>query len=516
MTYDVFSYTQNGEDLWNLIPAFLVDYWYLFLFAIALVALTEWLYRKTDRMEYEDQFTWKFGLKGLGYMLVYLALIVVLGRGVGLKPIGVLTASKYTQPQNISFVLNSSFTVIKTWNTSGVELKNYFTEDELKEIYTPIRTVGSQKKFDQPNVVVLILESHSKEFIGYFHEGDGYTPFLDSLFRQSLVYTNAWANGKQSIEALPSIISSIPSLMDRPFINSIYKTNPITSLPILLKEKGYSSAFFHGATNGSMNFDGFCGLAGFDNYFGRSEYGDESDYDGTWGIDDESFLQFSLEKINQFESPFLATVFTMYPHHPYVIPDRHEGKFDAEDERMRQMQFASYALEQFFAEARKQDWFENTLFVITADHTPDSKDNYYRRRLGMYAVPIAFYYPGKTDWIGEKSKHVQQIDIMPSILDLIGFQDEFYAFGNSVFDPNYKGYAVQYTQNLYQIIQDDQLIMFGSDDEVKHVYDITSDSLLNNDLYKQGVHPEEESLNKLKAIIQTFNYSMINNELRVK
>lgn len=516
VTYDVFSYTQNGDDLWNLIPTFLLDYWYLLLFAALLVSLSEWLYRKTDRLEFESKFSLKFVLKGLGYMLGFLTLIVVLGRGIGLKPVGVLTASKYTEPQNISFVLNSSFTVIKTWNTKGVEEKNYFSDEELKEIYSPIRNVGKNKEFDKPNVVLLILESHSKEFIGYFHGGQGYTPFLDSLFRQSLVFTNAWANGKQSIEALPSIVSSIPSLMDRPFINSIYKTNPVTSLPGLMKEQGYYSAFFHGATNGSMNFDGYCGVANFDAYFGRSEYNDDSDYDGTWGIDDESFLNFSLDQINQFGSPFLATIFTMYPHHPYVIPDRHEGKFDAEDKRLRQLQFANYALKQFFLKASKEPWFENTLFVITADHTPDSGDNYYRRRLGMYAVPIAFYMPGKTDWIGENSKTVQQVDIMPSILDLIGYKKEFYAYGRSVFDADYEGYAFQYTQNIYQIIQGNQLIMFGSDDELKHLYNIEEDTLLNQDLFKEGIQPNQNQLNLLKAVIQTFNYSMIHNELEVE
>ncbi|MEZ4936916.1 MAG: sulfatase-like hydrolase/transferase [Crocinitomicaceae bacterium] len=516
VTYDVFSYTENGDDLWNLIPTFIWDYWYLFLFAILLVVFTEWLYRKTDRLQFNDQFSLKFVLKGLGYTLVYIALIILVGRGVGLKPIGILTASKYTQPQNISFVLNSSFTVIKTWDSKGVELKNYFTEEELKNIYTPVRKVGEHKQFDQPNVVVLILESHSKEFIGYFHEGNGNTPFLDSLFGQSLLFTQAWANGKQSIEAMPSIMASIPSLMDRPFINSIYKTNPITSLPKLLKGEGYHSAFFHGATNGSMNFDGFCGVAEFDEYYGRTEYGDDSDYDGTWGIDDERFLQYSLTQINQFESPFLATVFTMYPHHPYVIPDRHEGKFKDPDKRLRQIQFANLALERFFKVASQQPWFENTLFVITADHTPDSKNNYYRRRLGMYAVPIAFYKPGKTDWIGENAKDVQQIDIMPSILDLLGYDQDFFAFGNSVFDPNYEGYAVQYTQNLYQIIENDQLIMFGTDDEVKHVFSIKEDTLLAKDLLKEGIQPDQKTLNKLKAIIQSFNYSMVNNELRLK
>jgi arylsulfatase A-like enzyme len=516
VTYDVFAYTQNGDDIWNLIPAFLKDYWYLFIMAGILVAFSEWLYRKTERIEVVDEKSIKFVLKGLGYMVGFLLVIIIVGRGVGLKPIGILTASKYTKPQNISFVLNSSFTVIKTWNTTGVELKHYFSEEELNKIFVPHIKVGENKEFEKPNIVVLILESHSKEFIGYFNEGKGYTPFLDSLFSKSLVFTNAYANGKQSIEALPSIVSSIPSLMDRPFINSIYKSNPITSLPQLLKEEEYYSAFFHGATNGSMNFDGFCGVAEFDDYFGRTEYGDDSDYDGTWGIDDEVFLQYALKEMNQFEAPFLSTCFTMYPHHPYVIPERHSDDFDEENGRLRQLQFANLALERFFKEAQKQDWFENTLFVITADHTPDSENNYYRRRMGMYSVPIAFYMSGKTDWVGENDKTVQHIDIMPTVLDMIGYEKEFFAFGKSMLDPTYEGYAIQYTQSLYQIIKGDDLIMFGNDDEVKNSYNIKTDSLLNDNLYVDGNELNKSTLNQLKAMIQSFNYSMINNELKVK
>ena len=168
--------------------------------------------------------------------------------------------------------------------------------------------------------MVLIVESFGNEWVGAAGAKKSFTPFLDSLTTESLYFKNGIANGKKSIEAVPSIFASLPSLLEIPYISSQYGNNRIEGLPRILKKEGYTSAFFHGATNGSMKFNGFAAQAGFDHYYGRTEYNNEKHYDGSWGILDEYFNPWTARKLSTLKQPFLASLFTLSSHHPFYIP----------------------------------------------------------------------------------------------------------------------------------------------------------------------------------------------------
>src|SRR5690606_24927473 len=160
------------------------------------------------------------------------------------------------------------------------EIGYYASIAETERYFNPVKESAPQHILpDSTNVVIIILESFGKEFIGFYSGEKTYTPFLDSLLGQSLTFTGGFANGKKSIEAVPSIFASIPSLQDNPYISSQYNSNRIIGLPELLKEHGYTSAFYHGATNGSMRFDSFAQFIGFDHYVGKKEYGNEAHSD---------------------------------------------------------------------------------------------------------------------------------------------------------------------------------------------------------------------------------------------
>ena len=293
-----------GDDLMQQMPSFLSDYWYLLFFLLLFQLIGIWLYKRINRIN--DDSAKRSWLQQIILFPVAAALFVIIGRGgFGLKPIAAPKAASYTIDQNIQLVLNSAFTVIKTWGNIELEEKDYFTPDELIERYNPIHQFTSAPVLDQPNVVILLLESFSVEYIASINgEAVGYTPFLDSLIDSSLVFTNCYANGKKSMDAMPSVISSIPKLMEIEYLTSSYAANQIESLPKILAKKGYESGFFHGATNGSMNFDVFADVTGFDNYYGRSEYNNDKDFDGTWGIFDEPFLDWSVDQMSRFRAPY--------------------------------------------------------------------------------------------------------------------------------------------------------------------------------------------------------------------
>ena len=214
-----------------------------------------------------------------------------------MKPVGIIEVSQFTRPENSALVLNTPFTMLKSYGKERLEVKNYFPENVERTIFNPIQTSVPQHILpDGTNVMIIMLESFGNEFVGAFNGGKSYTPFFDSLISQSLTFEYGIANGKKSIEAVPAIIASIPSLMDNPYISSPYGNNKIGSLASILKEHGYSTAFYHGATNGSMRFNSFAAQAGYEHYFGRFEYNNDKHFDKTWGILDEYFNPWTAKK----------------------------------------------------------------------------------------------------------------------------------------------------------------------------------------------------------------------------
>src|SRR5690606_14279042 len=137
----------------------------------------------------------------------------------------------------------------------------------------------------------------------------------------------------------------------------------------LLGEKGYETAFFHGAPNGSMGFSAYMQLAGIKNYYGKNEYNNDDDFDGIWGIWDEPFMQFMAKKLDTFKQPFFSSFFSLSSHHPFKVPEHYAGKFPKGQLPLHEpIGYVDNALRQFFNTASKSEWYKNTLFVIVADH----------------------------------------------------------------------------------------------------------------------------------------------------
>ncbi len=301
--------------------------------------------------------------------------------------------------------------------------------------------------------------------------------------------------------------------MEEPFITSPYNGGKINSIASVLKENGYYSAFFHGGNNGTMGFDNFAFSAGYDNYFGRHEYGPH-DYDGHWGVYDHKFYRWFAEKMNGMKQPFFTTLFTISSHHPFKVPDEFKDKFPKGDHPiLESIAYADYALHTFFEYAQKQPWYHNTLFVITADHTGPSFTAKYETRKGIYEIPILFFMPGKLQ-PKEDNSVAQQCDIMPTVLGFLNIKQPFVAFGNNLFNPSSKRFAASFLQDTYQLISDDYLIQFDGT-HLLNAYRWRKDDLLLTNVFNGDDTPFLNELNTLKAIIQQFNHRVLNNRLAV-
>lgn len=510
LSASTFTMLAYGNDFSQQLPSFISSYWYLFLIAIFLMWLAVFLYKKIQRIEDDSEST-SWGKQSLVFILTA-GLLVVTGRGTGLRPIEPINVTAYAQDQNVPLVLNSAFTVIKSWGKQSLDEKFYFKPSELTTYFNPIKQYDNSAELNQPNIVVLMLESFSVEYIASINgTNEVNTPFLDSLIGESLVYTNCYANGKKSIDAVPSVISSVPKLMPQEFITSAYSTNKIESLPKHLNALGYETAFFHGATNGSMNFDQFASKVDFDHYFGRTEYNNDADYDGTWGIYDEEFFVWSAQQMTQMKKPFFSTIFSLSSHPPYAIPEQYQSIFTGgETDMHNSVNYTDFAIRQFFNYAKKQDWYNNTLFIITADHTPATSQPEYYKDMGSMHIPLVFFHPNDSTFKGQSNKVVGQIDIMPTIFDLIGYDQPFYSFGQSIFKDN-EGFSVVYHNNKYLIYGQDFMLTFQHDKPLG-LYNL-KDRLLDPNQLSEQPKVRQFLENKIKAYIQTYNYDLIHNQM---
>jgi phosphoglycerol transferase MdoB-like AlkP superfamily enzyme len=326
------------------------------------------------------------------------------------------------------------------------------------------------------------------------------------------VFDRAFANGKHSIDALSSIALGLPALMEDSYISSPYLPNDVRGLGTLLKPMGYSTYFFHGGERGTLGFDRFSSKAGFDAHFDMEDYGDRSDFDGNWGIYDEPFLQYTADKLTETAQPFCAVFFSLSSHHPFTIPEKHRRAFARTSVEMEApVRYSDYALAQFFDSARLQPWFSNTVFIITADHTGVIYDEDYNNHVGCYAIPIAIY-DARQPIAGHRHEVVQQTDILPTILQLSGYEGSYMAFGSSLLDTSGFKYCVNQMNDIAQIISGD-LVLTMSRDGVIGLYDFVRDPQLRINLKSRGLPSEERLTRKLKAIRQQFHHALIHNAM---
>lgn len=505
----------SGEnDILKLLPSYLKDYWWLIVITIIMTYFLFKLYRKTRKIVSNEKKP-HTALKAISTLL-YLGLIVIAARGgMQTKPIQIITASQYGNIQNSSLTLNTSFTIIQSIGKKTIEEKSYFSESELSNLFSIDRNYTSDTLFVPKNIVIIILESFSNEYIGAINKTTTFSPFLDSLMNEGYLFENAFSNGKKSNEAVPSIVASLPSLLDESYTGSVYQNNEINSISNLLKQKGYHSMFFHGGFNGSMNFDAFAKKAGFNQYFGMDEYDNSADFDGSWGIYDEPFFKYFAQTLGSAPKPFLATLFSLSSHPPFSIPTEYKEKYkNLSSDKHRSFAYTDNALRKFFNYAKTKKWFYNTLFVILPDHTPDADQPYYDTKVSYYKIPILFYDPAR-NWRGRSAKIVSQIDVMPSVLDYLHFDLPFKSFGNSVWRNDKEGFTVNYRDGVFQLIDSTHVLQYAGD-QVSALYDYKNDWYLTKNIKDIDTQKTEEMKIKLQAYIQKYNATLIRNNYYYK
>lgn len=526
-TTTVFQEFSNEGNIGEIVMTEVFSHWYLFVMAV-LVAWGLWKCYLIPRVGKKEVRWPVFDAVTFASLLAFVPFCIAGMRGGwtrDVRPITISNANNYCdKPTEAALVLNTPFSLIRTIGKNLFKVIPYFsTEAELAAVYSPVHHPGSGKPFRNKNVVVLILESFGREYIGAFNRHldngtyKGYTPFLDSLIGRSLTFEYSYCNGRKSIDGMPSVLSGIPMFVE-PYFLSPYSNNHVGGLADCLNSKGYRTMFFHGAERGSMGFMSFARATKFSVYYGREDFKEDKrtrgdlDFDGWWGISDEPFLRYMNMKLSETPQPFMAAVFTLSSHHPFRVPDPYKDKFKEEGHPIHNvLRYTDHALQCFFQEASTQPWYENTVFVLTNDHTNISSHAEYQTDLGGFSSPVIFFDPSGEIRPEMRPAIAQQTDIMPTVLGYLGYDRPYLSFGIDLLaTPDEDTWAVNYFNGIYQYVKWGHVLQFDGE-KSRAVYAL-SDRLMKTNMlgkYERQQQMEQE----LKAIIQQYMVRMSENRL---
>ena len=516
----------------SLLFQFMVDFWYGFLLYFVLIALLWFGYKAVGQKPLPQMSNKKYYTLHSAFLVVSAVVIIFFVRGATFSassyPINMNDAFLYTaNPSHTSVILSNPFCILRTMGRTKDIPNLHYYDDKLAHNMAPTtRTSADIDTYDidqKTNVVVIILESfgkaHIKGLSDQFKPGqEANTPFIDSLMNHSYVFTNAFQNGRRSVDALPAIWASIPSFKDH-FLSLPNAVAPYHALPMCMEEMGYNTAFFHGGVRETMGFVSFGKTAGIDNFYMREDYEAEmgtNDFDGKWGIWDHKFMPYLHKKLNVMGKqgkPFFATFFSLSSHHPYAVPEELGSKFTEGTMPIhRVIRYSDYALKEFFNSIKNEPWYNNTLFIITADHNSGADSKKFNKQPYEYSIPIMFFKPGDK-FVGKDDRVIQHMDLMPTLLGMLDYDKPYFAFGTDHFDPQQsKGhFALNYANGVYNCTTDEYCYFFNEKDLINK-FDYRKDPLGKRNLMDKKATADEETVKLLKAFLQEYSWHVNNRD----
>jgi phosphoglycerol transferase MdoB-like AlkP superfamily enzyme len=325
----------------------------------------------------------------------------------------------------------------------------YFSQAEADKIthelfYIEKDTTVQFLEKTRPNIVFIILESWSADCIKSFG-GDDFAPFMDSLSKQSIYFTNMYSAGYVSDQGIPAVLSAYPTTSRVSIVNQSSKSMKIPCVNQDLKKYGYQSGFVFG---GDLNY------GNIKSYLFNKEFDvikEEKDIDGSFargklGVQDRDMSDVYIQTLNQAQAPFVYAWFTISTHMPYDFSKEKKQLVNhKENDFINSVVYADNALRHFFNEAKKQTWYSNTLFVLVSDHSHDTHKEYNVYNPAFHRIPCLFFGDViKADYRGMEVKNVfSQVDILPTLLNQMQLNAESkqYVFAKNMFNPYVKNFA---------------------------------------------------------------------------
>jgi len=432
--------------------------------------------------------------KKLAIYSLVTVLIIFLGirNTVAGKSFGSSDAFAVSKISSGNLALNGFFTLYRTTNSK--DKHDLINMDEALKItkealstpnakfiddnYPLFRKYESKEK-EKYNVVIVLLESWGAEHIDGFtrYKELNVTPFFKELSSESLKFTNFYANGLRSIFGITSMFTGITLPSGFEYLGRGLELSNISYLGRVAKENGYSTMAMQGGNRRSYRVDAVTHIAGFDEYYGAEDIPNveiiEEGREARTGTYDHNLLSFYNKKISELKEPFLSFAFTSTNHPDLYLPraefERYPHNLNNYYGELNAYLYVDNAIEKFINSAKKEPWFDRTIFIFTADHGNGDALNKIGKKLRgdpehlgtveHYRIPLVIYAP-KIFKPQEITTLGSQNDIFPTIVDMLGFDANITTLGNSLFDNDVKDrFVYLFGGNMIGLIDENGYIM---------------------------------------------------------
>lgn len=522
MSWQGFMNVMSDSETFGLLISYFSRFWWVYLAGGASIALMVWAITRIKFVQAENHKGTTYWITKICIFLLACVFTVMCMRGwTGLKDRPIERATGVTHVSNIrhfSAILNTPFSVFYSIGKNvAIERKEIFTSSELKKI----RTGAVHNKdlvMNKRNVLVIVIESGGSIHSNNFNPIEGDTmynrsfTFVDSLAKSSLINRHLFASGRSSCQGITHIFTGLPYFGSSYLVESPYTGNVFDSPARLLAKEGYDTRFYYGCTKGNYHIDETARLSGFETVLSRESYNNEEDFDGKWGIWDMPMADFvvrDLTEANDNGTPFFASWFTITAHEPNVFPldedvtDYNYPKASPE----RAMEYTDRSLRHFFGLARQQPWYENTIFVITSDHGQRNYNDYHTKNIYCYGhLPFMIYTPSNIVEPGIiDDMPMSQIDIAPTLLDLVGYNKPYITFGTSIFNTSRPHYGITESFGQYHLFGNKYMVTLADPGKpIDEVYDITEKPYPQTPLKEYDTAATDSMVIWFNALMQDF------------
>ncbi|HKJ04696.1 MAG TPA: LTA synthase family protein [Geopsychrobacteraceae bacterium] len=333
-----------------------------------------------------------------------------------------------------------------------------FVSDKIPTLHLQRPTITRQKPM---NLVIILEESLGAQYVGALG-GKPYTPELEKLSKQGLWFSHLYATGTRSIRGIEAVVTGFMPTPARSVVKLGLAQQGFFTLARILKNAGYSTEFIYGGESHFDNMRGFFLANGFERIIDQNDFDDDI-FRATWGVADGDLMRRADEEFRQHgDEPFFALVFTSSNHPPYEIPEGMAKTGSDEKPFVSAIRYADHSLGAFFKLAQASPYWDNTLFLVVADHDDVVS--------GPSLIPIRhFQIPGLI--LGgkveprEDSKVASQIDLPPTLLSMMGLESEHPMPGHDLLQlpEDYPGRAIMQYGMTHAYMRGDQVVVHTQD-----------------------------------------------------
>ena len=512
---DYLVYTQ--EVIHNILESYPVGSIVIAIFILSCIMLYL-LYTKTTLLKNSFNSQESFKVR-LGRGAVFFALPFLFFNILDKQELSKISNNMY----NNELAKNGFYSLFSAFRNNTLDYDEFYKTNDIETVMNSLyksegfndklykKTIDNRKDLKY-NVVLIMVESLSAKYMGVFGDNHKLTPHLDNLAKRSLFFDNLYATGTRTVRGMEAVTLSLPPTPGRSIVKRPDNYN-MDSVGFIFDKHGYDSKFIYAGHGYFDNMNSFFSHNGF-KIVDRTDFSDdEVTFSNVWGACDEDLFNKVLKEADNSyrqKKPFFDFIMTTSNHRPYTYPD---GKIDIPSHSGRGggVRYTDFAIDEFLKQAQKKDWFDNTIFVIVADHNGGSAGKS-SLPIHRYKIPLIIYAPKiiKPNTIHKISS---QVDIMPTLFSMLHWSYESKFYGRDILSQDFKPRAFIGNYQKLGLLEGENLLILEPNRSSSE-YNIVEHKLYSSKYKKVSVDKNLE--NRAIMYYQSANYMYKNKELGVK